>query len=430
MALLCAGFAQREITPALRGNFLDGYGFRLSPAESIRDPLYVKTCVLVCGKKVHLIASFDLIGFSPRVYTLISDQITGLCGIPREDMSLCCIHTHAAPVSGVLDELPMDYDYLAWVGEQCGRAAAEARDRAVPGRFAFDITPETLVNCYNRRGRNVIDPSIRCASFTDADGCLRGVVCSASCHAVINGGMTVSADFLSVLNAASTDEMPLLYLQNRGADVDPMRGGDLDCDTAIEQLGRQLTDPVLRASSAHAGEALPPEEGSMTCVYEEVTLPMLSMTDREALLSSIRALEEQYFALDRDDITKHYTLRELQWTRAMLRRLDSGAGFDLTVPLQLLAFGKSFIFAFVPFEMLTLTGDALEKILADAGYERKTIFTVGYANSVNGYLAPAEEFPYGGYEVGGAAHWYGIPQNDVTTEPAMLQWFAEQASKL
>ena len=165
MASLCCGFAQREITPALRGSYLDGYGFRLSPAEGIRDPLYVKVCVMTCGNDVHLIASFDLIGFSPRVYTLISDQIAGLTDIPREHQSLCCIHTHAAPVSGVLDELPMDYDYLAWVGEQCGRAALDARERAVPGHFAFDVTPETLHHCYNRRGRDVIDPSIRCASF-------------------------------------------------------------------------------------------------------------------------------------------------------------------------------------------------------------------------------------------------------------------------
>ena len=430
MATLTCGFAQREITPALRGNYLDGYGFRLSPAEGIRDPLYAKVCVLVCGEDVHLIASFDLIGFSPRVYTLISDQIAGLCGIPREHQSLCCIHTHAAPVSGVLDELPMDYDYLAWVGEQCGRAALDAKARAVPGHFACDITPETLHHCYNRRGRDVIDPSIRCASFLDTDGRLRGVICSASCHAVINGGMTVSADFLSVLNQASTDDVPLIYLQNRGADVDPMRGGELDCDTAISLLGHELTDPVLKASAGRTGEKKPAAEGELIRAYEEVALPMLPMPDADALRASVKTLETQYFALDRKDITKHYTLRELQWTRSMLRRLETGAGFDMTVPLQLLALGRDIVFAFVPFEMLTLTGDALERIFTDAGFAKETIFTVGYANSVNGYLAPAAEFPFGGYEVGGAAHWYGIPQNDVTTEPAMLSLFANKSKML
>lgn len=427
MASLCCGFAQREITPALRGSYLDGYGFRLSPAEGIRDPLFVKVCVMTCGDDVHLIASFDLIGFSPRVYTLISDQIAGLTGIPREHQSLCCIHTHAAPVSGVLDELPMDYDYLAWVGEQCGRAALDARERAVPGHFAFDVTPETLHHCYNRRGRDVIDPSIRCASFVDVEGKLRGVICSASCHAVINGGMTVSADFLSVLNAASTDDVPLLYLQNRGADVDPMRGGELDTDTAIDLLGHELTDPVLRASAARAGEALPAHDGRLTTVYEQVTLPMLEMNDADSLRAQIRELEAQYFALDRTNIVKHYTLRELQWARAMLRRAESGEGFSLTVPLQIVSLGREFVFAFVPFEMLTLTGGALERIFTDAGFPKEAVYTVGYANSVNGYLAPAAEFPFGGYEVAGAAHWYGLPQDDVTTEPAVLAWFAHKA---
>lgn len=429
MAFLTCGFAQRDVTPSLRGNWMDGYGFRMSPAEGIRDPLMVQVCAMNDGVRTHLIASIDLIGFSPRVYDLISAQVTAVCGIPAADMSLCCIHTHAAPVSGVLDELPMDFDYLAWVGEQIGRAALEAMEKAVPGHFAFDIPDAGITHMYNRRGRDVIDGSIRAASFADEQGVVRGIICSASCHAVINSGMTVSADYLSVLNAASTDDCPILFLQNRGADVDPMRGGELDTDTAISLVGHELTDPVLACAATHAGEARPAEEGSVTSFYEYVSLPVMTL-DPAALADSARALEADYLSLDRDDVTKHFTLRELQWTRKMLKQQADGTSGHMTVPLQLVAFGKAFVFAFVPFEMLTLTGNALEAILTARGFDRASVFTVGYANSVNGYLAPRDEFPFGGYEVEGAAHWYGLPQNSPETEPAMLAWFADKAGML
>ena len=111
----------------------------------------------------------------------------------------------------------------------------------------------------------------------------------------------------------------------------------------------------------------------------------------------------------------------------MLRRAESGEGFDITVPLQLVTVGDAFAFAMVPFELLTLPGDRIEDILRRAGFPEEGIYVCGYANSVNGYLAPPEEFEVGGYEVGGAAHWYNIPQTSVESEPTVVKWFEEVA---
>jgi putative intracellular protease/amidase len=66
-------------------------------------------------------------------------------------------------------------------------------------------------------------------------------------------------------------------------------------------------------------------------------------------------------------------------------------------------------------------------ILRRAGFPEEGIYVCGYANSVNGYLAPPEEFEVGGYEVGGAAHWYNIPQTSVESEPTVVKWFEEAA---
>jgi hypothetical protein len=47
-----------------------------------------------------------------------------------------------------------------------------------------------------------------------------------------------------------------------------------------------------------------------------------------------------------------------------------------------------------------------------------------------GYLAPVEEFEFGGYEVAGAAHWYNIPEASTESEPAVLDWFRKVGEEL
>ena len=53
------GFADAIITPLHPEHiYLDGYGFRLSPAtEGVRDDLHAKVCAVVDGKKTFLIFS-------------------------------------------------------------------------------------------------------------------------------------------------------------------------------------------------------------------------------------------------------------------------------------------------------------------------------------------------------------------------------------
>ena len=72
----------------------------------------------------------------------------------------------------------------------------------------------------------------------------------------------------------------------------------------------------------------------------------------------------------------------------------------------------------------------LEEMFVAAGFARETVYVCGYSNMTEGYLAPVEEFPYGGYEVAGAAHWYNIPEASPESEPALLDWFFKVSEKL
>ena len=425
MNTIKVGFADTIITPtSINGMFLDGYGHRVSPGEGVRDDIHAKVMALTDGQSTHLLFTLDLIGLNPRLHTLLSTQISDLTGVPVSHVSLVSIHTHAAPQGGILDEMPINTDYFAYVGELCGRAALRAMERACPGRFAAAVLPQQLTHAFNRRGRPYQDRRIKAAAFYDADGELRGVITTAACHAVINTAFTISADWLAELNAISTDDVPYLFFQGRAADINPWQDEGYDIDQFISTLGKELSEPA--AAFAAASHDLTPLEGGIVTRYEMVKIPMLEMSADE-LRGTVKHWSDLYFSLPIEDWNKHYYLRELQWARHMLRRAESGEGFDITVPLQLVTVGDAFAFAMVPFELLTLPGDRIEDILRRAGFPEEGIYVCGYANSVNGYLAPPEEFEVGGYEVGGAAHWYNIPQTSVESEPTVVKWFEEVA---
>lgn len=428
MSILKCGFADTIITPELNGTFLDGYGFRLTPAETIRDDIHAKVCAMESDGEMHLIFSIDLLGLNPPIYKLVLRQIARLTGVPEEHIALTFIHTHAAPCAGLLAEMPQNYDYFAHVGDLCGEAALRAMARVCPGSFDFAILPEELQHCYNRRGREgVIDRRIRAAAFRDESGKLRGVFASAACHAVINKEMSVSADWLRELNRLSSDELPFLYFQGRGADVDPFFEGNLSIEEKLTVLGRELADPVSAfAASSVTGPAL---TGKFTCRYEWVTLPMMDLSVSE-MRAAVEKHGDDYFAAEPGSVKRHISLRYLQWSRQMLEMAENGESFEMPVPLQLMALGREFVFAFVPFELLTLTGEKLEKLFTDAGFRPESVYICGYCNTVRGYLAPEEEFAFGGYEVEESAAWFGIPRTCKDTEKTVLDWFAGQAENI
>ena len=425
------GFADAIITPPHPEYiYLDGYGFRLSPAtEGVRDDLHAKVCAMVENNKTFLLFSLDIIGLREDTYRLVTSQISDLTGVAREDIALSCIHTHAAPASGILDELPIDTDYFAWLGEICGRAALRAMERACPVTASFAILPETLQTSHNRRAdREVIDRSIRAVAFHDESGKLRGVLTSAACHAVVNTAHSISADWLAELNKLSTDEVPYLFLQGRGADINPQLYLKLPIDEMIARLGSELSIPVSHfANSAPIGK---PFWGTLKRRYEVIRIPMKEMTDLAAVRREIERESQAYRAMDPSDIQKHFVLRQLQWWRHMERMIENGEDFALRVPLQVLAIDKTCVFLFVPFELLTLTGNKLEDMFVEFGFARETIYVCGYSNMTEGYLAPTEEFAYGGYEVAGAAHWYNIPEASPESEPALLDWFRKVGEEL
>jgi hypothetical protein len=149
----------------------------------------------------------------------------------------------------------------------------------------------------------------------------------------------------------------------------------------------------------------------------------------ETLNAEIAVYMEKYHLLP-PSVEKHCVLRELNWRLSALEFVKSGTSPDLKVLIQVFVLKGIAAFIMFPFELLTLTGNAAEDMAAERGIPREAIYTVGYANSVNGYLAPKEEIDFGGYEIKDAAHWYGIAECSDESENAVLSAVRELICEL
>ena len=128
---------------------------------------------------------------------------------------------------------------------------------------------------------------------------------------------------------------------------------------------------------------------------------------------------------------RRYADVNIRWLQNAIRELDSGnTDPEITVSFQALSVGRDFVMVFVPFEMLTVTGNAIESAICAMGIDPARCFVIGYANGTNGYLCPSAEHGDGSYEVQGAARWYSLPQCCEASERTVIARLTELTSEL
>lgn len=422
MGKLYCGFSQVDITPRDPSEvYLDGYGYRVTPAEGVRDRISAKVFYSRAGEKEFAVITLDVCGLSAELDEKIRCLVRMFTGLRDENFVLCASHTHAAPACGVLMDLPINYQYWNLVGERAAKAVLKARGNACEGelRCAFG-TP--LTESANRRGYpETIDRRVKVCGFFDGSGALKGVLANASCHAVCVQSYNISADYLAVLFARAAEKyegVPFMFLQGRGADINPYipPGADSRAESvredALARLGGEFAESVFFALGKM--KAVGKQSKSIEFSERKISVPTV-FPDRERLerdkafaKSEFLRLCGKYDGYD-DDGLKRYYLVESLWNCRIAELAEHGGGTSVTARVQFLRIDGFAAFAFVPFELLTETGNAIEKILGKTGLPEVSRFAVGYCNGVNGYLPPESECGKDDYETKSSAHWYGLP---------------------
>jgi len=253
-----AGFAERDITPALGSEQPGGYGKAFH--RSFHDPCKVRVAVFDDGKQKVVLIGLDALVVPRQLVLQARAEIERLTKIPGRAVMIGASHSHSSgPVGMVLpgqfDAAPEDIRKLAYADSSEAsngylllvtreivegvRAADAAR---VPAQLGFGYGHEDKV-AFNRRLRmkngqswshpgamnpdiidyaGPIDPQVGVIGAWDLNGKLLGTVVNFSCHATANPG-GISANWIYYLErtiqGALDTRAPVVFLQGACGDV-------------------------------------------------------------------------------------------------------------------------------------------------------------------------------------------------------------------
>lgn len=282
MQELRAGFARRDITPALGMPTSLGVQCRVT---EIWDPLYVTVLVLDDGQTQAVLIGADLCAFLQQPDTAIRTAVAQALAISPDQIVLNASHSHSAPylATEYADLLTpyglsvVDADYVQQVQQQIVAAAREARANAVPvqlwsgcGRVAqvagnrrLRLPDGTMISRHGRPPQawrdlpeGLIDPDVGVVTFVDRQGRTTGFIANYACHPTAAGGDLhgwVSADFVgyglrpleAMLNGALG-----LFLQGAAGNVGTGKWVKSTPRGDAETMGQQLAVGITQALSA------------------------------------------------------------------------------------------------------------------------------------------------------------------------------------
>mgnify|MGYP001501986174 CR=1 FL=1 len=431
-----AGVAQATITPAL-GTHLSGYGIR-PPANTIHDDLSCSALVFEAGETRIGLLSCDLVGLPVAVVQAWRPYLATCSGIPATNILIACSHTHAGPVTGMLQEPSGEREqaYLEHLKHALAGALAVAAATLQPARLS--LATGRLRTQRNRRDRlgdaaGPVDdtvsvlrvdalapvPSSPAATgrarrdgpsqqTTGGDAVGQRPPAAPSPHslatvvhyashpvALREQNFGLSADYVGWVRRAVQLALgaPCLFLQGACGDLVPVlpmvampegRAPRVSPDVEVQLDAAKRIGLAIGQIAVEAARERPRDGGASGCRLPLGATLRTFTADLKAPLSVPGALAER-------------------------------PGGSLPFEVQCLRLGPLAIVG-LPVEPLCAVGLAIQHLgpfpSGDDGesvLEPATIWCAGYANGCYGYLPPEGEYARGGYEVARAHRYYQQP---------------------
>src|SRR3954452_17030589 len=268
---LRAGAFKVDITPAPDAALpLSGYGSRTEGFTAIHDELNVRGIVLDDGATQAVLIGCEVMGINAALWERIAGRIAIETKIPRENIMLASVHTHAAPAIGTYDE-PAEGDVLRKRGEYVQRledavltAVRGAQAGLQPARIGFG-TGKANVNS-NRRapdgsggwmlGNNpdgVSDKTVAVIRVETVSGEPLAILSNYAVHGTVMGAgnLQISADLPGATSRAVEkhydDRVVSPWTSAAAGDQDPIYRVGTDFKN-VAALGPILGDEVIRVA--------------------------------------------------------------------------------------------------------------------------------------------------------------------------------------
>jgi neutral ceramidase len=255
---LKAGFAERDISPAIGMEQPGGYGKAFH--RQIHDPCKVRAVVFDDGKQRVALVGVDALFVRRQLVEAVRKEIEEKCGIPPQAILIGASHSHTSGPTGMV--LPGEFDgapplvrtlayeksscadakYLALVHKQIVAAVCEADARRATAQCGVGAGTEDKVSfnrrfrmknglCYTHPGKGnpdivapagPIDPQVGVIGAWDPSGKLAGCVVNFACHAT-TGAPGSSANWIYWMEKAIRgnfgQDVIVVFLQGACGDV-------------------------------------------------------------------------------------------------------------------------------------------------------------------------------------------------------------------
>jgi hypothetical protein len=264
---LRVGAVRIDITPASDAALpMSGYSGRTEGFKAIHDPLHVRTIVIDDGASQAALVACEVIGFSNSLWDEIARSVTDATGIPRENMILATVHTHAAPTLVPYTGQPTEkqVEYLAMVKRAMLDSVLGARKNLQPAKVGFG-TGQANVNM-NRRARDdqggwmlgnnpegVSDKSVSVIRFDSLTGEPIAIVTNYGVHGTVlgPGNLQISADLPGAtarfVEQHYGDKVVAPWTSGTAGDQDPIYRTGTDFRN-VAALGRILCEEVVKVA--------------------------------------------------------------------------------------------------------------------------------------------------------------------------------------
>ena len=408
---LQAGFAKTIITPPEAGE-LSGFVARRGLSQGVHDPLYTRALVISNRKRQVALAVSDLIGCDNGMVREIRRRVVLETDLAPEAVICCATHTHSGPAvleRGFLGKA--DSEYREFLITKITATIVDATRSTEPA-LLYAGNSECDIGKNRRYPGGATVPRVSVLRL-EMSGGRRILWTNYACHPVVLGpdNMLITADYPHYLIKKLESFWPeteVLFTNGATGDVNVgHNAADSIRQTAIssrtfaeaERLANILADKVIAASET----AVYQDVDGITIQKAELCLPFDKVLDGDGY----RGLADGYRQISVN--CENYGERRqyeiwTQWADIM-RDLAEQGYLEMGLTTEVTAFSIGNI------EFVTLPGEFFHELGLSLRRSRagKNLFILGYANDSIGYVAPASEYPKGGYEIEDSFRYYGLP---------------------
>ncbi len=266
---LRVGAIRVDITPASDAALpMSGYAGRTEGFKAIHDPLHLRTIVVDDGKNQAALISCEVIGFSNALWDDITRNVAAATAIPRENILLAAVHTHAAPSLGTYEGKLTEKQvaYVEKLKKAIVDSVLDAKKNLQPAKVGFG-TGHANANM-NRRARDdqggwmlgnnpegVSDKTVAVIRFDSLAGEPIAIVTNYGVHGTVlgQGNLQISSDLpgstARFVERHFGDKIVAPWTSGTSGDQDPIYRTGTDFRN-VSALGRILGEEVIQVADS------------------------------------------------------------------------------------------------------------------------------------------------------------------------------------